>query len=106
MTAPAILQIDGKDYVVLPKADYVRLTNAAGPDGLQDAHAFVRASIAADLRKAREQAGLSQSALAKKLAVTQPMVSATEAGRTRVSEKYVRRVLKACKLPPDWVPPP
>lgn len=97
----ATLQIDGKEYVVLPKAEYLRLTHAE--DGLVDAKEFLRASIGSDLRKAREHAGLSQTALAKKLGITQPMVSATEAGRTQVSERYVRRVLKACKLPANWV---
>ena len=99
----ATLHIDGKEYVVLPKAEYLRLTNAE--DGLVDAKEFLRTAIGSDLRKAREHAGLSQTALAKKLGITQPMVSSTEAGRTQVSEKYIRRVLKACKLPPDWVPP-
>lgn len=102
-TKTATLSIDGKEYVVMPKAEYLRLTGA--DDGLIDAKQFLRSAIGSDLRKAREHAGLSQSALAKKLGVTQPMVSATEAGRTQVSEKYVRRVLGACKLPADWAPP-
>lgn len=74
-------------------------------EGLVDAKEFLRASIASDLWKAREAAKLSQRALAERLGVTQPMVSAAEAGRTQVSEKYIRRVLKACKLPLDWVAP-
>lgn len=102
-TQAATLRIEGKEYVVLPKAEYLRLTNAE--DGIVDAKEFLRSAIGSDLRSAREHAGLSQTALAKKLGITQPMVSSTEAGRTQVSEKYVRRVLKACKLPPDWVPP-
>lgn len=104
-TSPAFLNIDGKEYVVLPKSEYQRLTSAAVEEQLIDAKSFTRSAIASSLRKAREHAGLSQTDLAKKLRVSQPMVSAVEAGRTQVSEKYARRVLKACKLPPEWVAP-
>ena len=104
-TSPAFLNIDGKEYVVLPKAEYQRLTGGDAGDELIDAKAFTRSAIASSLRKAREHAGLSQTELAKKLRVSQPMVSAVEAGRTQVSEKYALRVLKACKLPPKWVAP-
>lgn len=103
-TSPAFLSIDGKEYVVLPKSEYQRLTSAVAGD-LIDAKSFTRSAIASSLRKAREHAGLSQTELARKLRVSQPMVSAVEAGRTQVSEKYALRVLKACKLPPDWAAP-
>jgi ribosome-binding protein aMBF1 (putative translation factor) len=105
-TSPALLKIDGKEYVVLPKSEYQRLTGAGAKEQLIDAKSFTRSAIASSLRKAREHAGLSQSQLARKLRVSQPMVSAVEAGRTQVSEKFALRVLKACKLPPDWVAPP
>jgi DNA-binding XRE family transcriptional regulator len=104
-SAPTFLQLDGKDYVVLPKADYLRLTEGAGPGVARDAREVVQSALGTDLRRAREHAGLSQSQLAKKLGVSQPMVSGAESGRTRVAERYVRSVLKACKLPADWVPP-
>ncbi len=103
--APTFLQLDGKDYVVLPKADYLRLADAAGASTLKDARSVVQAALGADLRRAREHAGLSQSQLAEKLGVSQPMVAGAERGRVRVAETYARRVLKACKLPADWVPP-
>lgn len=54
------------------------------------------------MRLAREQAELTQAALAGKLGVTQAMVSRAESGTARVSSAYIGRVLKACKLPPDW----
>jgi hypothetical protein len=31
------------------------------------------------------------------------MVSAAEADRVRVAARYLARVLKACRLPNDWV---
>ena len=33
---------------------------------------------------------------------SQTMVSQAESGDARVSERYARAVLKACKLPEDW----
>jgi transcriptional regulator with XRE-family HTH domain len=106
MTAPAFLQIDGKDYVVIPKAEYMRLTGAVGEGLLVDAGTAMREMLARDLRKAREAAGLTQGQLAEKLAVGQSMVSSAESGKAKVGERYVKRVLKACKLPADWVPEP
>ena len=85
------------------KADYLKLRESAGiPPGSVDALEYTLRSIASDLRKAREEASLTQTELAKKLKVSQPMVSGAESGRVRVSERYVRNVLKACGLPEDW----
>ncbi len=67
-----------------------------------NAHALVRDSIAQDLRKAREHAGLTQNELAERLGKSQTMVSQAESGSARVSERYVRSVLAACGLPEDW----
>jgi ribosome-binding protein aMBF1 (putative translation factor) len=103
-SAPTFLQLDGKDYVVLPKDEYLRLADAAGPATLKDARTVVRAALAARLRKARQHAGLSQRELAEKLGVSQPMVAGAESGSTRIAERYARSVLKACKLRQDWVP--
>jgi transcriptional regulator with XRE-family HTH domain len=50
----------------------------------------------------RRQAGLSVAELVRRLGVSQPMVSGAESGRVRVSERYVRTVLRACGLPADW----
>ena len=36
-TSPAFLNIDGKEYVVLPKSEYQRLTSAAVEEQLIDA---------------------------------------------------------------------
>ena len=74
------------------------------PEGSVDAVEYATAAIAADLRAAREHAGLSQPELAKKLRKSASMVAGVETGRVRVGERYVRAVLKACGLPPAWKP--
>ena len=99
---PVSIRIDGKDYVLLPRREYLRLVGEPARRTLKDARSVVRASVGASLRRARESAGLTQAQLAKRLKVSQPMVSAAESGKERVAERYVSRVLKACKLPPDW----
>jgi DNA-binding XRE family transcriptional regulator len=99
------LTVGGVKYVVIPKAEYLLLRDSAAPGDDQDAHAFVRESIGRDLRAAREHAGLTQAGLAAKLGKSQTMVSQAESGMARVSERYVRAVLKACRLPEDWPGP-
>jgi ribosome-binding protein aMBF1 (putative translation factor) len=104
-TVAGTLTIRGVEYVVIPKAEYLRVRDSAVPKGSVDAHEFVRESIAADLRAAREQAKLTQTELAKRMSKSQTLVSQAEAGVARVSERYVRAVLKACGLPADWSGP-
>lgn len=99
------LVVGGVEYVIIPKADYFRLADARAPSNTVDARAFVRQSIAVDLRAAREQAGLTQAELAKKMRKSQTMVSQAESGTARISERYVRAVLNACGLPLDWSGP-
>ncbi len=94
------ITIDGTEYVAVPKADYLRLTGET--EGAVDALAFGRASLGRSLKAAREHAGFTQAELAKKLGKAQATVSGSESGKIQVSEKYVAKVLKVCKLPPDW----
>jgi len=101
-SAVGTLTVGGIEYVVIPKVDYLMLRDSGRPAGAVDAHTFVRGSIAADLRAAREAAGLTQAELAEKLGKSQTLVSQAESGTARVSERYVRTVLKACRLPADW----
>lgn len=106
--SPAVagtLNVRGVEYVVIPKADYLRMQGNAAPADTVDAHSFVRQTLGENLRAAREQAKLTQAELAEKLGKSQTMISQAESGAARVSERYVRTVLKACKLPPDWVGP-
>ena len=99
---PQTIVLGGAEYVVLPKAQYLRLLRAA--PGTVDAVKHADTTLGANLRKARERAGMTQGALAEKLRVSQSMVSQAESGTSAVGESYVRRVLKACKLPVDWKP--
>jgi transcriptional regulator with XRE-family HTH domain len=50
----------------------------------------------------REAAGLTQVELSKRLKKSQAFVSGAESGASRVGERYVIAVLKACGLPEDW----
>jgi ribosome-binding protein aMBF1 (putative translation factor) len=102
-TVAGALTIGGVEYVVIPKAEYLRLQDLH-PGGAVDAHAFIRGSIAEDLRAAREAAGLTQAELADRMGKSQTMVSQAESGAARVSERYVRAVLEACGLPEGWKP--
>jgi ribosome-binding protein aMBF1 (putative translation factor) len=97
------LTLGGVEYVVIPKTEYLLVRDSRGlPAGAVDAHLFVRQSIGTDLRAAREVAGLTQAALAERMGKSQTMISQAESGSARVSERYVRAVLKACRLPADW----
>jgi ribosome-binding protein aMBF1 (putative translation factor) len=102
--AKVTVTIDGKEYVAIPRADYVRITGGKNKDldGAVDAADYTRRSLGASLRAAREAAGLTQDALAKKIGKAQPMVSAAESGAIHVGERYTLAVLKACGLPKDW----
>jgi ribosome-binding protein aMBF1 (putative translation factor) len=106
MSNPQTIKLGKTEYVILPKAEYLRLQGMAGiPAGSVDAVEHARGSIGATLRAAREHAGLSQEALAKVLKRSQALVSAAEIGTSSVGEAYARAVLKACKLPADWTGP-
>jgi hypothetical protein len=106
MTHAQTIKLGKNEYVILPKNEYLRLRDIAGvPAGSVDAVEYARASIGATLKAAREHAGLTQAALAKALKKSQPMISGAESGNIRVSARYVAAVLKACRLPEDWVGP-
>jgi ribosome-binding protein aMBF1 (putative translation factor) len=98
------LTIDGKEYVVIPRAEYVKLVGK-DLEGAVDAASYARRSLGKSLRAAREVAGLTQAELAKRLKRTQPMVSSAEGGGMRVGPRYIASVLKACGLPANWKAP-
>lgn len=100
------IKLGKTEYVVLPRAEYLRLQRLAGvPAGSVDAIEYARASIGRTLKDARQHAGLTQAELAKALKKSQPMVSGAESGSISVSSRYVAAVLKACGLPEDWTGP-
>lgn len=57
------------------------------------------------VRAARRRAGLTQVALAKRLKCSQAFVSQAETGAAKIGEHYVRLVLTACGLEPEWGAP-
>lgn len=106
MRGAQTVKLGRKEYVIIPKAEYLRLQNTAGvPAGSVGAAGFARASIGVTLRAAREHAGLTQAELASALRKSQSMVSGAESGSISVSDRYVASVLKACRLPLDWSGP-
>jgi ribosome-binding protein aMBF1 (putative translation factor) len=105
MSEPQTFRVGKEEFVILPRADYLKLRQQAGvPKGAVDAHEFMRTALATTLRKAREHAKLTQADLAERMGKSQTMVSQAESGAARVSERYVRAVLEACGLPEDWKP--
>jgi hypothetical protein len=98
------LTLGGETYVILPKAEYLRLRGGEVPSGTVDAIDYARASIAADLRAAREQGGFTQVDLAEKLGKSQTLVARAESGKVSIGARYIAAVLKACGLPKDWKP--
>ncbi len=103
MASIQTIKLGKTEYVVIPRAEYLKLQEQAGiPAGSVDAVAFARSSIGETLKQARKHAGLTQAELAAKLKKSQPMISGAEGGTISVSERYVAAVLKACGLPKDW----
>lgn len=96
------LTVAGRQYITLPAATYDALCSKAPTT---DAIVFARLTVARDLRLARKEGNLTQRALAKAIGKTLKTVCKAELGRATVSAQYVRKVLAACGLPPDWRPP-
>jgi ribosome-binding protein aMBF1 (putative translation factor) len=96
----ATIMIHGEAFVVIPKTEYDRLRGV--PEGSVEARPFMAKVIGDDLRKMREAAGLTQVELAKRLKRSQGFVAGAETGASRVGERYIQAVLKACGLPEDW----
>ena len=105
---------DGSELVVLPRADYERLTAAA--EDAADALAYDRAKAAlasgadelvsaevaerlltgeSSLRVWRRYRGLTQTALARAAAVPQSVISAIETGKRSPSLKTLRALARA-----------
>jgi transcriptional regulator with XRE-family HTH domain len=95
-----LLRIGGVDFVLVPAA-----RRASGLDWDASPSRAVNATTNATTRRlweARRQAGLTQAQLAKRLGRSQATVSQAESGRSRVSERYVNKVLEACQLEAGW----
>ncbi len=97
---PPIITINGEEFVLISKADFDRLVG--GPNGRVDAVPFAMKSIGGSLRKAREAQGFTQADLARRLERPQSFVNEAEIGTARVGRRYIKAVLKACRLPKNW----
>ena len=95
------LTIDGRRYVAVPEDEYRRFRGQV-PSAQEDGIAWARANVGASLRRARDEARLTQAELAQRLRKSQTLVSRAESGEVSVSERYVAAVLRACGLPKDW----
>lgn len=108
-TAIGNLTIAGVEYVVVAKADYLRLVKGVPqdqiPPGSVDAETFARAVLGKSLRAAREAAGFTQAELADRMGKSQTLISQAESAALRVGERHAKAVLKACGLPMDWTAP-
>lgn len=98
------IDIDGKEYVAIPLAEYRRLTGVM--EETVPAKEHFRDLLARNVALARKAANLTQRELAERMRVRLPVVARAESGKTTISVDYVERVLTACKLPMDWVAPP
>lgn len=63
----------------------------------------LRSAIAVRLRAAREQAGLSQGQVARKLKMLRPTISEIEAGRRRVSAEELTRLAQLYDVSISWL---
>lgn len=99
------LTIDGKEFVVIPRVEYERLstrpTSAKLPPlppadrhGHRDAEAAVRVVMARSLLQRRLKAGLEQQELAKLAGVRAETISRLESGRYRPQRATMLRLEK------------
>lgn len=63
----------------------------------------VRAVIAARLRAAREQSGLSQGQVARMFGLQRPSISEIEAGRRKVSAEEIGRFAETYNVSVSWL---
>ncbi len=103
------LTIRGKRFVVVPEAEYQRLTgtgakNAALPvlprpdaQGNVSAIAFARASLARKLIAGREKAGWSQAEMARRAGVRAETVNRIERGKNTPDERTFAKLAGALK---------
>jgi len=88
------LRIEDEEYIVVPRAEYARLTKQSDvPDDVRAR----RVALGRKLRAARGKAGLTQADLARRLRKTQATVSRIERGMIAISAAFAAKVLKACR---------
>ena len=104
-----VLKLGGRDYVILPRADYERLNGLAkvadlpplpkrDADGNYPAVDYARASLARNIIRRRVEAGLSQRELAKLAGIRHETLCRIESGKHTPSMASVTRIERALKL--------
>ncbi|MFN0011616.1 MAG: helix-turn-helix transcriptional regulator [Phycisphaerales bacterium] len=102
------LNLDGNEYVVLPRAEYDRLSGLArvaslpplpapDADGNYPAAAFMRASMARKLATERARLGLSQRDLADLAGLRVETISRLETGKHTVSTPTAGKIAAALR---------
>src|SRR3990172_12307552 len=102
----AIVKLDGRDYVILPRADYDRLSKLAkaaelpplpkpDADGNYPAVDYARASLARNIIRGRVEAGLTQLELGKLAGVRNETLCRIERGQHTPSVATIARIEKA-----------
>lgn len=104
------IEVEGKQFVLLPKIEYERLCREAGqalpvddeelpplpkPDknGRIPALEYARISLARDLIRDRKRAGLSQQKLAELAGIRQETISRIETGKHTAAPKTVDKIM-------------
>ncbi len=104
----ATLQLDGKDYVIVPREDYERMAKLAraaelpplpAPDehGHYPAVEYARASLARKIIRDRVRAGLSQKELATRAGISVENLCRIETGKHTPNVATVTKIDRALK---------
>jgi ribosome-binding protein aMBF1 (putative translation factor) len=99
MNVAGTLLIEKREYVIIPRAEYERLTQSGQtPPKLgkeRPAKAAIHEIIAKTLLESRIRAGLSQEELARKAGVRSETISRIESGKFRPRRETMARLDKA-----------
>lgn len=102
------VNLDGRDYVILPREDYDRLSKLAkaaelpplpkaDADGNYPAIDYARASLSRNITKGRIETGLTQLELAKRAGIRNETLCRLERGQQSPSVATIARIEQALK---------
>jgi DNA-binding XRE family transcriptional regulator len=88
------LVLDGKRFVILPEADYQRMVGLPPADskGNRPAVAAMRAVLARDIVRDREQVGWSQAELARRAGIRVETLCRIETGKNTPSVATIEKI--------------
>jgi DNA-binding XRE family transcriptional regulator len=108
MKEPPTINIEGRQYVLIPQDQYHRLIEASAdplpefpsPDarGYRPALEFIDVSIARDIIRDRRAAGLTQQQLAHAAGIRQETLSRIESGKNSPTIRTLQKIERALKL--------